>query len=122
MANFRTVRGNKATDLDGRDHLYVHCVSKERLELLLQGMSCVELECCELHVSFVDSLDIRRIALCPSVVNGVKVEEMFAECDSPSLIEIYSSCDFKVRLFYDLIGGQKLGQKGHICIGNHTSI
>jgi hypothetical protein len=32
MANFRTVRGNKATDLDGRDNLYVHCVSKERLE------------------------------------------------------------------------------------------
>ena len=31
---------------------------------------------------------------------------MFAECDSPSLIEIYSSCDLKVRLFYDLIGGQ----------------
>jgi hypothetical protein len=56
----------------------------------------------------MDSLDIRRIALCPSVVNdnGVKVEDMFAECDSPSLIEIYSSCDFKVRLFYDLIGGK----------------
>ena len=29
MANFRTVRGNKATDLDGHKHLYVHCVSKE---------------------------------------------------------------------------------------------
>ena len=37
--------------------------------------------------------------------NGVKVEDMFAECDSPSLIEIYSSCDLKVRLFYYLIGG-----------------
>ena len=47
MANFRTVRGNrgnKATDLDGRDNLYVHCVSKERLELLREGMSCVERE------------------------------------------------------------------------------
>ena len=40
--------------------------------------------------------------------NGVKVEDMFAKCDSPSLImiEIYSSCDLKVRLFYDLIGGK----------------
>ena len=43
--------------------------------------------------------------------NGVKVEDiilfyMFAECDSPSLIEIYSSCDLKVRLFHDLIGGK----------------
>ena len=54
MSNFRTDRGNKATDLNGSDHLYAHCVSKERLELLAQGMSCVELECCELHVSFVD--------------------------------------------------------------------
>jgi hypothetical protein len=48
MANFRTVRGNrgnKATDLDGRDNLYVQtCMSKERLELLREGMSCVELE------------------------------------------------------------------------------
>ena len=32
---------------------------------------------------------------------------MFAECNSPSLKEIYSSCNFKVRLFYDFIGVQK---------------
>ena len=38
--------------------------------------------------------------------NGVKVEDMFAECDSPSLIEIYCNCDLKVRLFYDLIDGK----------------
>jgi hypothetical protein len=44
MAHFRTVCGNKATDLDGRDNLYVHCVSKERLELLREGMSWVERE------------------------------------------------------------------------------
>ena len=37
MADFRTDRGNKATDLNGSDHLYVHCVSKERLELLPAG-------------------------------------------------------------------------------------
>ena len=63
MANFRTVCGNKAIDLNGSYHLYVHCMSKERLELEVEGMSCVELKCCELHVRFVDSLDIRRIAL-----------------------------------------------------------
>jgi hypothetical protein len=44
MANFRNVRGNKATDLEGRDNLYVHCLSKERMELLREEMSCVELE------------------------------------------------------------------------------
>ena len=38
--------------------------------------------------------------------NGVKVEDMFTECDSPSLIELYSSCDLKVRFFYYLIGGK----------------
>ena len=49
MANFRTVsgnRGNKTTDLDGRDNLYVHCVSKERLELLREGMSCQNSKLC----------------------------------------------------------------------------
>ena len=37
------------------------------------------------------SLDIRRIALCPSVVYGIKVGEMFDECSSPALIENHSS-------------------------------
>jgi hypothetical protein len=44
---FVGIVANKATDLDGRDNLYVHCVSKERLvglELFREGMSCVELE------------------------------------------------------------------------------
>ena len=41
--------------------------------------------------------------------NGVKVEDInicSPKCDSPSLIEIYSSRDLKVRLFYNLIGGK----------------
>ena len=104
VQTWRIICDNKATDLNGCDpkcdHLYAYCVWKERLWLLVQGMSCVELECCELHVSFVD---ISRIALCPSVVKWRKVEEMFAECNSPLLTEIYSTCAFKVRLLYDLI-------------------
>ena len=68
-------------------------------------MSCVELECSELHVSFVD---ISRIAFCPSVVKWRKVEEMFAECNSPLLTEIYSTCAFKERLLYDLIDRRKV--------------
>ena len=79
-------------------------------------MSCVELECRELHVNFVD---IRRIALCASVVRRRKVEEMFAECNSPSLTEIYSTCAFKVRLLYDLIDRQKVQM---FILENHTSI
>ena len=38
--------------------------------------------------------------------NGVKVEDIFTECDSPSLIELYSSCVLKVRFCYYLIGGK----------------
>jgi hypothetical protein len=41
--------------------------------------------------------------------SGVKVEDInicSPKCDSPSLIEIYSSRDLKVRLFYNLIGGK----------------
>ena len=45
---------------------------------------------------------------------------MFAECDSPPLIEIYSSCDLKVRLFYDLFG--EWWENGPFILGNHTSI
>jgi hypothetical protein len=69
-------------------------LSKERMELLREEMSCVELEIMLWTSSFRDK------------DNGVKVEGMFAECDSHSLIEINSSCDRKVRLFYDLIGGK----------------
>ena len=50
--------------------------------------------------------------------NGVKVEDMFAECDSPSLIEIYSSCDLKgtiILLF-------NWWENGPFILGNHTSI
>jgi hypothetical protein len=62
-------------------------LSKERMELLREEMSCVELEIMLWTSSFMDK------------DNGVKVEDMFAECDSPSLIEIYSSCDRKYDYF-----------------------
>ena len=102
MANFRTVRGTKASVLDGHELLYVHCASKERFDLVPDGLPCVTIECCELHVSFLDSLDVRRIALCPSIVNGSKIEDVFAECDSPALIQIHSSCDFKVSQVFQI--------------------
>ena len=52
MAKFRAVRGNKA----------VHCVSKERLELLCEGMPSVELE---------------MLRTSSFLVINVKVEDMF---------------------------------------------
>ena len=97
MANFRTIRGNKASVLKQHELLFVHCVSKQPLFVIPNGLPCVQLECREIHVSFLDSLDIRRIALCPSVVNGIKIDEMFAGCSSPALIEMHSSCVLKVH-------------------------
>ena len=76
MAHFRTIRGKQAAILNRNELLFIHGVSKELLNLILEGLPCVELECREVHVSFVDSLDVRRIALIPSVVNGIKVDEI----------------------------------------------
>ena len=78
-----------------------HCVSKQPLVLIPDGLPCVEreLECREVHVSFMDSLNVRRIAPFPSMVNGVNIDEMFVDCDSPTLVEVHSSCVFKVNNF-----------------------
>ena len=92
MAHIRTIiRGNE------NELLFIHCLSKQPLNLIPEGLPCVELQCREVHVSFMDSLDVRRIALFPSVVNGIKVDEMFVDCGSPAWIEVHSSCVFKVR-------------------------
>ena len=42
----------------------------------------------------MDSNDVRKIVLCPSVVNGMKVDEMFTKCSSPVSIEVHCSCVF----------------------------
>ena len=90
MAHFRTIRGKQASPLKENKLLFVHCVSKQPLVLIPDGLPCVELECREVHVSFMDSLNVRRIALFPS---------MFVDCDSPTLVEVHSSCVFKVNNF-----------------------
>jgi hypothetical protein len=74
--------------------LFVHCVSKQPSILSTEGLPCVQLECREVHVSFTDSLTIRRIALCPAVVNGIKIDEMFADCGSPTPVQIHSKVVF----------------------------
>ena len=101
MAHFRTIRGKQASPLKKNKLLLVHCVSKQPLVLIPDGLPCVEreLECREVHVSFMDSLNVRRIALFPSMVNGVNIDEMFVDCDSPTLVEVHSSCVFKVNNF-----------------------
>ena len=47
MVNFCTVHvhGKKASFLGGHELLFVHCVSKQPLILIQEGLSCDELEC-----------------------------------------------------------------------------
>ena len=51
MAHFRTIRGKQASLLKENKLLLVHCVSKQSLVLIPDGLPCVELECREVHVS-----------------------------------------------------------------------
>ena len=107
MAHFRAIRGKQASPLKENKLLLVHCVSKQPLVLIPDGLLCLELECCEVHVS-LDSLNVRRIALFLLMVNGVNIDEMFVNCDSPTLVEVHSSCVFKVNNFIGsivLMGG-----------------
>jgi hypothetical protein len=50
MVNFCTVHGKKASFLGGHELLFVHCVSKQPLILIPEGLPCDELECREVHV------------------------------------------------------------------------
>jgi hypothetical protein len=49
MVNFCTVHGKNASFLGGHELLFVHCVSKQPLILIPEGLSCDELECREVH-------------------------------------------------------------------------
>ena len=51
----------------------------------------------------MDNLNV-RIAYFPSMVNGVNIDEMFVDCDSPTLVEVHSRCVFKVNNFNGFIG------------------
>ena len=51
MAHFRTIRGKQASLLQENKLLLVHCVSKQPLVLIPDGLPCVELEYREVHVS-----------------------------------------------------------------------
>ena len=72
------MHGKKTSFLGGHELLCVlrcvHCVSKQPLILISEGLPCDELECREVHVH-VHLRIVRRIVLCPAVVNGIKIGE-----------------------------------------------
>jgi hypothetical protein len=69
MVNFCTMHGKKASFLGGYELLCVlrcvHCVSKQPLILISEGLPCDELECREVHVhSSTDSSKNSPLSSC----------------------------------------------------------
>ena len=64
-ALLNTVPGESASVLQNC-HMYLHCISKENFITRPRDISCVELLFPEVHVSFMDKMAERRVALLPS--------------------------------------------------------
>ena len=65
MVDFCTMHGKKASFLGGHELLRVHCMSKQLLILISEGLECDELECREVHVySFTDSSKNSPLSSC----------------------------------------------------------
>jgi hypothetical protein len=68
MVNFCTICGKKASFLGGHELLFVHCVPKQPLIMIPEGLPCDELECCEVQTgsnySFTDSSKNSPLSSC----------------------------------------------------------
>ena len=95
MPAFRTV-DCKATSLSDISLVYVYCVSEMDFPVSVVGIECVELICRQIHLSFVDKMNERRIALVPCSVSGVSIDSMFKNIRSPALVRVTSSSDLQV--------------------------
>ena len=78
MVNFCTMHGKKASFLGGHELLCVlrcvHCVSKQPLILISEGYRVMNLNV--VRFMFIVLRIVRRIVLCPAVVNGIKIDEI----------------------------------------------
>ena len=77
---------------------YVHCISKENFITQPRDLSCVELVCREVHVSFLDKMAERRVALLPASNGRHNVDVLFPSESTPALVSLKTSCDFTVRM------------------------
>ena len=113
-ACLRIVEQNQASFLKNSSLVYVHCVSKDDFPIGLAHFSCVKLICREIHLSFIDKMTERRVALVPVVVGETKIDEIFEDVKSPALIRILSSCDTEVRksFFWTVFIYQRLSKVG----------
>ena len=99
-ACLRTIKQNQASFLKNSSLVYIHCVSKDDFLITLAHLSCVKLICREIHLSFIEKMNERRVALVPVVVDGRNIDDIFKDLKSPALIRILSSCDTKVSLTF----------------------
>ena len=90
-ACFRTLKENQASYFKNYRLLYIHCVAKDDFEISLAYPACVKMICREIHVSFVDKMNERGVALVPRTVDERNVDDIFKDAASPVLICINSS-------------------------------
>ena len=97
MASFNTIPGESASALQNCRMLYVHCISKENFIVRPRDLSCVELVCREVHVSFLGKMVERRVALLPASNGRLNVDVLFTSESTPALVSLKTSCDFTVK-------------------------
>ena len=78
MEYFQTSRSSTSSAFENNELVYIHCVSKENFNVTLKGFTCISLLCRQIHVSFVDVMNERRIALVPVTAENSAVDDLFA--------------------------------------------
>ena len=94
--SFNTIPGESASALQNCRMLYVHCISEETFIARPHDLSCMEPVCREVHVSFLDKMAERRVALLPVSNGRQKVDVFFASESTPALVSLKTTCDFTV--------------------------
>ena len=94
------VDGHCASVLGNSPLVNIHCILKEDFIVRPLGLGCIDLVCRHVHLSFVDRMAERRISLVPRTNGRVDVEDLFGTANSPVLISLLTSCDFKVNRTY----------------------
>ena len=82
---FRTLKDqDQASYFKNYRLLYVHCVAKDDFEISLAYLACtVKMICREIHVSFVDKMNERRVALVPRTIDERNVDDIFKDATNP---------------------------------------
>ncbi|KXJ13634.1 hypothetical protein AC249_AIPGENE27160 [Exaiptasia diaphana] len=101
MVSIESVSQNTAQFLQNSKLMYVHCVSKEDYKIRLSSLMCLDLICREIHISFIDNLTERRVALVPKHNGRHNMDDLFQNLESPTLISVESSCDIEFLDYVD---------------------